>query len=284
MSETNAVPGDSPCQSASGSDELRSQIPLPEVLAANLVDQSHVHLRDEWRPSTPTEEFFVREMARHETALHRAEQIEAAILRRGSRGTPTTPADLVSSDAQADAALAGAGITDALERISVYRRLHERAYHKSYGALVEIKTALSTLWPTEPDGAQVAFRTEAECEHYLIAREWRCPHCGSTTGRRLPSRKAYECKECRRQTGIRAGTVMARSGLPLVVWFRAIGAVLMDPTVSTAELGKATEVHREGTIRRIAKRIREAMASPDASRRLVGLDRVFPQSRKAGGL
>jgi hypothetical protein len=64
MSKTNAVPGESPCQSASGSDELQSRIPLPEVLAANLVDQSHVHLRDEWQPSTPTEEFLVREMAR----------------------------------------------------------------------------------------------------------------------------------------------------------------------------------------------------------------------------
>jgi hypothetical protein len=77
---------------------------------------------------------------------------------------------------------------------------------------------------------------------------------------------------------------MARSGLPLVVWFCAILAFLRDPDVSTAELGKAVGVHREGTIRRIAKRIRKAMASPDASTKLVGLDRVFPQPRKAGGL
>ncbi|MCH8830596.1 MAG: transposase [Planctomycetes bacterium] len=256
---------------------------LPEVLAPDLVDQHHVRLRDEWHPSTPTEEFLVREMARHETALDRAEQIEAAILRRGSRGTPTTPADLDSADAQADAALAGAGITDALERISRYRRLHERAFHKSHGVLVQIKAASSTVPQEKPSEAQSDFQTEAECEKYLAAREWRCPYCGSTTGRRLPSRKAYECKECRRQSGLRAGTVMARSGIPLITWFRAIGAILMNPTVSTAELGKATGIDREGTIRRIARRIREAMALPDASTRLMGLDRVFLQPRKESG-
>ena len=38
-----------------------------------------------------------------------------------------------------------AGITDSLERISRYRRLHERAFHKSHGVLVQIKAASSTV-------------------------------------------------------------------------------------------------------------------------------------------
>lgn len=175
MPKTNAGPGESRCQSPSGSDELQSKIPLPKVLASDLVDQHHVRLGDEWQPSTPTEEFFVRELARHGTALCRAEQIEAAILRRGSRGTPQTPADLESGEAQADAALAGAGITDSLERIGRYRRLHEWAFHKSYAALVQIKAASSAVPQKKPGEAQSGFQTEAECEKYLAAREWRCP-------------------------------------------------------------------------------------------------------------
>ena len=283
MPKTDAVPGDSPCQSASGSDELQSKIPLPEVLAANLVDQSHVRLCNEWQPSTPTEEFLVRELARHESALHRAEQIEAAILRRGSRGTPTTPGDLVSSDAQADAALAGAGITDALEKISRYRRLHERAYHRSHAALSEIKAASATAQSKGLCRVKAAFMTEADCERYLAARDWCCPRCDCATGHWIPSRKVRECRECRRQSGLRAGTVMQQSPLPLIVWFRAVGALLMNPVLTTAELAKATGIHREGTIRRIAQRIREAMTLPDASTQLMGLDGVFLQPREERG-
>lgn len=76
---------------------------------------------------------------------------------------------------------------------------------------------------------------------------------------------------------------MARSGLPLVTWFRAIGAILRNPDASTAEVAEATGIHREGTIRRIARRIREAMTLPDASTQLMGLDRVIPQPRKESG-
>ena len=263
-------------------DRPSSKFELPNVLVSGLVDQCYERLRAEWKPSTPTEKFLVRELARHECSLQRVEQIEAAVLRRGSRGTPMTPADLESGDAQADAALAAAGITDALERISKYRRLHERAYHKSLGVLIGIRTASAAIQTTGLGRVQGAFRAEAECQTYLIARDWRCPRCGCATSRWIPSRKVREYRDCGRQTGLRAGTVMARSGLSLVTWFRAIAAILGNPDLSTAELAKATGIRREGTIRRVAKRIREAMRLPDSTQ-LVGRDRVFLQPREESG-
>ena len=69
MSTTDGVSGDSRCQSPSGADGLPSKIPLPEVLALNLVDQHLVCLGNEWRPSTPTEEVLVRELARHQAVF-----------------------------------------------------------------------------------------------------------------------------------------------------------------------------------------------------------------------
>jgi hypothetical protein len=68
---------------------------------------------------------------------------------------------------------------------------------------------------------------------------------------------------------------MERSRLGLLVWFRAIEAVLSSPSASTADLIEATGIRREGTVRRMAGQIRQAMNSSQWSVLLVGLDRVF---------
>lgn len=56
---------------------------LPEILRADLIDTYYRRLCEELQPATPTAEFLVREMARHEAALARIEQMEEAVLRRG---------------------------------------------------------------------------------------------------------------------------------------------------------------------------------------------------------
>ncbi len=38
----------------------------------------------------------------------------------------------------------------------------------------------------------------------------------------------YECKQCRRQTSVTAGTIFHRSKVPLPVWFLAIYLVAID--------------------------------------------------------
>jgi len=110
------------------------------------------------------------------------------------------------------------------------------------------------------------------CEEYLKKRlqhaSWPCPGCGSANGHWLPSRRCWECGRCRRQTGLRIGTVMQGSPIPLLKWFLAIQSLLIDPRTSTAEVGRRIGIDRDATVRRLIKKIRSAIASPDASRSL----------------
>src|SRR3954453_14244397 len=70
------------------------------------------------------------------------------------------------------------------------------------------------------------FPDEAACAEWLLERRWgsgfACPACGHDGYWRL-GRKVLtlQCRACRRETSVTAGTVMHRSHLPLKVWFTA---------------------------------------------------------------
>jgi len=68
---------------------------------------------------------------------------------------------------------------------------------------------------------------------------------------------------------------MQGSPIPLVKWFGAIELLCTDPGISLTEVGRRIGINREATVRRLVKKIRSAMASPDASRLLAGLDAYF---------
>src|SRR3954471_8464760 len=67
------------------------------------------------------------------------------------------------------------------------------------------------------------FPDEAACAEWLLERRWgsgfACPACGHDRFWRL-GRKVLtlQCRACRRETSVTAGTVMHRSHLPLKVW------------------------------------------------------------------
>jgi transposase-like protein len=130
------------------------------------------------------------------------------------------------------------------------------------------------------------FQAEANCVSYLLGRwqrkECSCPRCGTQLGYWLPSRQRWQCAGCHHQVGLREGTVMAGSHLPLSMWFRAIRVLIQNPNVSNAALTTAIATHRPATACRIAKKIRAALRSPNAFSLLAGLDRVF--DRATGGL
>jgi transposase-like protein len=72
------------------------------------------------------------------------------------------------------------------------------------------------------------YGTEEKCEAALEAARWpegfRCPRCGQKEhglvyGRR---HKRYQCRKCRHQTTLTAGTVMEATKLPLTIWFLAV--------------------------------------------------------------
>jgi hypothetical protein len=252
---------------------------LPAVLNRHLVQEYYCRLCAEWRPTTPNQEFFVLELARHAVALVRAEEMEHAVLCRGARGAPGLGLTDGDEEDLLEAALAGAGTSDALEKIARYRRAHERAYLRSLTALREAKALAGAEKEKSSRQRCHVFDCEEACEAYLIARlnadGPQCPRCAGTAGKWIASRKVWQCRGCRRQLGVRTATIMEKSRLGLLAWFRTIEAVLGNPSLSTTELSAASGIRREGTVRRMASQIREAMNSPQRSVLLAGLDQVF---------
>lgn len=84
---------------------------------------------------------------------------------------------------------------------------------------------------------QKRFSTVEDCHTFLINQRWPdgfvCPICGHREAWVVHRQDRqgidlYECKQCRRQTSVTAGTVFHRSKVPLPVWFLAIYLVAID--------------------------------------------------------
>jgi transposase-like protein len=88
------------------------------------------------------------------------------------------------------------------------------------------------------DHFPVSCSTEAECEDYLIQLRWadgfHCPCCDHECFYKIETRKLYECRECRTQVSVTAGTVMHRSKLSLLMWFRVIHLLVSNDKEWTA--------------------------------------------------
>ena len=82
------------------------------------------------------------------------------------------------------------------------------------------------------------FLTEEECENFLMKMRWSngfcCPRCDFNEAFNIRTRRLLECKECRMQVSITAGTIMHKSKLSLLHWFRAIQLLLQDGKEYTA--------------------------------------------------
>ena len=73
---------------------------------------------------------------------------------------------------------------------------------------------------------QREFATEEDCERLLYEWRWprgfRCPRCEANQATRLAGRRQYQCRGCKYQVSVTAGTALHKSKLPLRVWFWAI--------------------------------------------------------------
>ena len=68
------------------------------------------------------------------------------------------------------------------------------------------------------------YGSEAQCEQALFDARWpdglNCPRCGGARFCRLSTRRAtFQCKHCKRQLSLLAGTVFQATKLPLSIWF-----------------------------------------------------------------
>jgi hypothetical protein len=259
---------------------------LAQILGAEAL-QRHLHrLTAEFCPATSAEEFLVRELARHAAMLEIAEEAEAAVLRTGAASAANllcvTGAADENSSAALDQLLTGAVTSEATERLTRYRRTHEKAWHQAHRQLLELRAVARELSSPPPAAPPFAF-TEPRCAAYLAERmqtaDWRCPSCHHDGGYWIRARRRWQCTQCARQIGVRTGTVMERSPLALSVWFTAIWAILQDPEISHGELAAVAKLPRQATAGRVADRIRAALKAPEASNLVAGLDRVYRTHR-----
>ncbi len=116
---------------------------------------------------------------------------------------------------------------------------------------------------------QRRFPDEAACAAWLAELRWpdgfRCPACGHGDAWALRCKPwTFECRACRRQTSVRAGTILHGSKLPLIVWFWA--AYLMathSNGISALQLQKQLGLGSYKSAWLLTAKLRAAMVAPE---------------------
>jgi len=139
---------------------------------------------------------------------------------------------------------------------------------------------------------QSQFGTEEQCADALEASRWpegfRCPECGSANYYLLKGgkHKSFQCKCCRRQTSLIAGTLFQSTHLALSIWFLAIYLVSQAKTgLSALDLKRQLGVSYP-TAWLIQQKLMQAMVERDSQYKLSGnvqIDDAYLGGELAGG-
>jgi transposase-like protein len=122
------------------------------------------------------------------------------------------------------------------------------------------------------------FNNEEACREHLFHLRWPdgfiCPKCSNDSYYKIEKRHLFQCKACRHQTTVTAGTIMDKTHIKLEKWFWAIYLVSTDKRGHSA---KALE--RELNIGYksawyLLQRIRTAMAEQESKCILSGIIEV----------
>ena len=118
---------------------------------------------------------------------------------------------------------------------------------------------------------QAQFGAAEACRGYLVACRWpngfRCPGCGDHGSYPLATRDLLQCRACRRQTSVIAGTVLDRTRLPLPLWFAAAYLVTTHtPGFSALQLQRQLGLARYETAWTMLHKLRRAMVRPERDR------------------
>ena len=91
------------------------------------------------------------------------------------------------------------------------------------------------------------YGTEEKCTEAVFRWRWPngfvCPRCEHTGHWRHQSRALYQCRRCRHQVSLTAGTILASTKLPLRTWFLAMYLLTQTKNgISALELSRQLAV------------------------------------------
>ncbi|MDX2309030.1 MAG: IS1595 family transposase [Hyphomicrobium sp.] len=121
---------------------------------------------------------------------------------------------------------------------------------------------------------QARYGSEEQCRAAVAAWRWpkgfMCPHCGSSDHAVVGKRQLYLCHDCLTQTSLKAGTIFAKSLLPLTKWFQGMYLLTQSKnSISGLELARQLGV-RPDTASLMRHKLMSVMSEREASRKLDG--------------
>ena len=137
---------------------------------------------------------------------------------------------------------------------------------------------------------QNKYGTEEQCRQYLFETRWPegfiCPRCSHGECFNVASRGLYQCKACRYQASVTAGTIFDKTRTPLVKWFLAIYLSADDKRGISALALKSKIGVAYFTAWTMLQKIRHAMGEREGSHYLGGIvemDEAFFGAPSEGG-
>jgi len=124
--------------------------------------------------------------------------------------------------------------------------------------------------PTSLPDFQRVFPDEAACYTYLYDARFPngfiCPYCGwEENAYRFRNRPdMLRCKRCKRDTRLKAGTIMQKSQIPLHTWFWGTFLITsLTPGMSALQFQKMLGIKRYETAFNMLHKLRTAMVQPE---------------------
>jgi transposase-like protein len=121
---------------------------------------------------------------------------------------------------------------------------------------------------------RAAYGTEEQCRAVVEKLRWPlgfvCPLCGSGEGTQLSTRPKIQCRACRHQVSLTAGTIFHSTKLPLTLWFLAIWLIATAKNgISSVELGRRLGI-KQTNAWSLKQKIMQVMMAREAKQPLAG--------------
>ncbi len=137
------------------------------------------------------------------------------------------------------------------------------------------------------------YGTEDQCRAALFGWRWpngfTCPRCGGVRYSEIKTRRLMQCRTCRRQVSLTAGTIFHSSNLALTVWFQALYHITQSKKgISSLELARRLGV-AYNTAWKIQHKLMQVMLEREAGQPLGGggrrveIDDAYLGGARSGG-